>query len=254
MPGIVLDTDGPVVRRYPEVPGTSWASCECPSGLGDDPDHWIARQAAYFGARGERVEWKTYGYDDPADLGERLARHGFVAEEQEALVLGEAARLVHDVAVPGDIALREVAADDTASFLRIHRLVERVWRPGRDAGEVDAAFGDSRTRQLIEEKARSGDDLVVVVAEERGTGDVLCAAWLRFTPGTDFASLWGGSTHPDHRRRGLYRATVAHRARIAVERGYRLIRVDCSPDSRPILTALGLRAVATTTPYVLRVS
>ena len=29
------------------------------------------------------------------------------------------------------------------------------------------------------------------------------------------------------------------------------MRLDASPDSRPILVHLGLRAVATTTPYVL---
>lgn len=38
-PGIVLDSDGPVVRRYPQTPGTSYAMVECPAGLGDDPDH-----------------------------------------------------------------------------------------------------------------------------------------------------------------------------------------------------------------------
>jgi hypothetical protein len=49
----------------------------------------------------------------------------------------------------------------------------------------------------------------------------------------------------------LYRATVTHRARLARDRGYQFMRLDTSPDSRPILVRLGLRAVATTTPYVL---
>jgi hypothetical protein len=253
MPGIVRDTDGPVVRRYPETPGTSWCSCECPSGLGEDPDAWIARQVVFFSDRGEQVEWKTYGYDDPADLGERLERAGFVAGDEEALVLGESALLVHDVELPTGVRLREVEADDEATFRRIHRLWCRVWSPNLDAAGCEEAWAGSHAARLLEEKELSGDDLVIVVAEEAEAGETLCAAWLRFTPGTDFASLWGGSTDPDWRRRGLYRATVAHRARIAVRRGYPLVRVDCSPDSRPILTALGLRAVATTTPYVLPV-
>jgi ribosomal protein S18 acetylase RimI-like enzyme len=95
------------------------------------------------------------------------------------------------------------------------------------------------------------DALDVVLAEESPEGPALCAAWLRYTPGTDFASMWGGSTLPEWRRRGLYRATVTHRARLARDRGYRYMRLDTSPDSRPILERLGLRAVATTTPYVL---
>jgi ribosomal protein S18 acetylase RimI-like enzyme len=95
------------------------------------------------------------------------------------------------------------------------------------------------------------DALAVVLAEESPEGPALCAAWLRYTPGTDFASMWGGSTLPEWRRRGLYRATVTHRARLARDRGYRYMRLDTSPDSRPILERLGLRAVATTTPYLL---
>jgi hypothetical protein len=48
----------------------------------------------------------------------------------------------------------------------------------------------------------------------------------------------------------VYRALVAHRARLAEQRGKTLLQVDCSPDSRPILERLGLVAVTTTTPYV----
>lgn len=254
MPGIVRDVDGPVVRRYPEEPGTSWSSCECPSGLGDDPDHWVARQAAFFRERAEEVEWKTYDYDEPADLGDRLVRHGFVPEDEEALVLGESARLVHDVDLPPGTRLREVGAGDEAAFRAVHRLWCRVWSPDLDAEGCEAAYTTSHAERLRVEKDRSGDGLVVVLVEEVDGGRPLCAAWLRFTPGTAFASLWGGSTDPGWRGRGLYRATVAHRARIALERGHPLIRVDCSPDSRPILLALGLRAVATTRPYVLQLS
>lgn len=55
-PGIVQDTDGLVVRRYPEQPGTSYCMVECPRGLGDDPDQAISRQVDFFAGRHERVE------------------------------------------------------------------------------------------------------------------------------------------------------------------------------------------------------
>ena len=85
-PGFVVDRDGPVHRTYPpdaEAPG---AMVECPEGLGDDPDTWIARQVEFFTARGQSVEWKTYGYDEPADLPERLVEAGFTAEAPEVLL------------------------------------------------------------------------------------------------------------------------------------------------------------------------
>ena len=236
-PGIVQDTDGPVVRRYPEHPGASYCMVECPRGLGDDPGHWIDRQVDFFTSRHEKVEWKTYSDDQPADLTDRLTAAGFVAEDPETLVLGEVAGLIHDVELPPDVRMRAVSSD--ADLARIDDLMKTIWGPGR---------GDGSLRR---EMQANPDALDVVVVEESAEGPVLCAGWLRYSAGTDFASMWGGSTLPEWRRQGLYRATVAHRARLANERGYRFMRLDTSPDSRPILTHLGLRAVATTTPYSL---
>ncbi|HEX6921630.1 MAG TPA: GNAT family N-acetyltransferase, partial [Actinomycetes bacterium] len=70
--------------------------------------------------------------------------------------------------------------------------------------------------------------------------------------GTDFASLWGGSTLAEWRGRGIYKALVSRRADEAAERGFRYLQVDASDDSRPILERLGLRKLTTTTPYVWR--
>jgi ribosomal protein S18 acetylase RimI-like enzyme len=235
--GIVLDTDGFVARRYPQQPGASYCMVECPRGLGDDPDHQIARQVEFFTARCERVEWKTYSYDRPADLADRLTAAGFAAQDPETLLLGEVQRLVHDVELPAGLRLRPVSS--AADLARIDELMTTVWGAEHERGS------------LADELRRAPDRLDVVVVEQSTDQPVLCAGWLRYTPGTDFASMWGGSTLPGWRRRGLYRATVAYRARLARERGYRLVRLDTSPDSRPILVRLGLRAVATTTPYVL---
>ena len=241
-PGSVHDTDGPVRRRYPVTPGASYCMVEAPEGLGDDPDRWIARTVAFFTERGERVEWKTFSYDEPADIGERLVRHGFEREDQEALLIGEAADLVHDVELPPGVRLREVTAVDRhLDYDRIAALMRSTY------GNDDDGF----TEELRSERAAAPDLLEIVVAEETADGPVLCAGWIRYTQGTDFASMWGGSTLAEWRRRGLYRSTVVWRARRAVARGYRFMRLDTSPDSRPILTNLGLRHLADTTPYVL---
>jgi cysteine synthase len=52
------------------------------------------------------------------------------------------------------------------------------------------------------------------------------------------------------RGRGIYKATVAYRAGLAAERGFRLLEVDASNDSRPILERLGFVPVTTTTPFI----
>ena len=84
---------------------------------------------------------------------------------------------------------------------------------------------------------------------ERG-GTVVCAGWVRYVAGTAFATLWGGSTLPQWRRRGVYGAVVRYRARLAVDRGFSYLQVDASDDSRPILERAGFVPVTTTTPYV----
>ena len=90
--------------------------------------------------------------------------------------------------------------------------------------------------------------LRVFVAE---AGDLtVSAGWVRFPSETEFVTLWGGATLPAWRGRGIYRALVARRAKLAAERGRRYIEVDASDDSRPILERLGFVPVTTTTPYV----
>lgn len=240
--GNVVERDGLVHRNYPSDPTTPGAMIESPEGLGDDPDAVIVAQRDFFAGRGQRVEWKTYGYDSPADLGDRLAAAGFVPEELEALILGDAEVVAVDVELPQGVRVRsvEVGPDLDRDLERIADLHDLVW-PG--TRWITMRFG---------EEMRARPDLVRgCVVEESPDGPVLCASWLRMVEGTDFAGLWGGATHPDWRRRGLYRATVAHRAGLALEHGHRYLRVDASPHSRPILERAGLHQVSTTTPYVL---
>ena len=111
-----------------------------------------------------------------------------------------------------------------------------------------ARVGSCRKSASAEERAADPQGLRIFVAE---AGDrAVCAGWVRFPSSTEFATFWGGATLPAWRGRGIYRALVAHRAKLAAERGRRYIEVDASDDSRPILERLGFVAVTTTTPYV----
>ena len=61
--------------------------------------------------------------------------------------------------------------------------------------------------------------------------------------------LQNGTTAAEWRRRGIYRALVAHRATLAAARGFRYLATDASEDSRPILERLGFVPVTSVTPY-----
>lgn len=208
-------------------------------------DAAIAAAIERFRPSGVEFEWKHYGYDRPADLARRLSAAGFTAEAEEALVVGEVDAVRQRLAAAGEIAgisIRRIADDEKQQALdwqRINVLHSTVW--SQDSGE--------HVRALAAEYLEDPSSMSVWVAES-GDGSVVCAAWVRFHDGTDFASLWGGSTLEEYRRRGIYKALVARRADEAGERGFRFLQVDASPDSRPILERLGLRTLTSTTPYV----
>jgi GNAT superfamily N-acetyltransferase len=241
IPGWKHEVDGFVHRSYLDGPGGG-GFVETPSGLGDDPDAVIAAEVDFFTRQGLSFEWKTYSYDEPADLGERLVRAGFVAEDSETLILGEVDRILERPgALPSKVRLRDV--EEPADFHRIAALMNTLW--GRGPERIE--------HQLATERREFPDRLVVSLIEDAlagPDGPALTAAWVRFHPGTGFASLWGGGTLPEWRRKGLYSAILVHRARLAKDRGYEFLRVDASEDSRPILQKLGLHAVTRTTPYV----
>ena len=232
---VTVDRDGPLVRFV--FPWRGLIGYRDLGGLaGDELDALIERQIAHFAALGKEFEWKYHGHDLPADLPDRLRAAGFVPEELETVEIAPVAQVAGSPVLPDAVSLREVT--ERSDFRRISTLEQRVW------GENDLDFVD----MFESERAADPDGITIVVAE--AAGEVVCAAWIRFEPGTDFATLWGGATLPAWRGRGIYRATVAHRATLAATRGFRYLEVDASPDSRPILERLGFVPVTTTTPYI----
>jgi len=235
-PGVRVERDGPVVR-FEGMKGRGFVVYRDLGGLaGAELDALIARQVEAFAARSEKFEWKLHGHDLPTDLPDRLRGAGFVAEDLETVEIAPVAKVAGAPVLPGEVSLREVT--ERADFDRIVDLEEEVWQ--EDAGFLAEMFED--------ERGVDPEALTIVVAE--AADQVVCAAWVRFEPGTDFATLWGGATLPAWRGRGIYRATVAHRANLAAARGFRLLEVDASADSRPILERLGFVAVTTTTPFL----
>lgn len=235
--GVTVERDGPLVRIL-GLDQRGFITYRTLDGLaGAELDALIARQVEFFRQRGEGVEWKLNGHDQPVDLADRLRAAGFVPEDQETVVVGPVAALAGAVPVlPDGVRLREVTAREDLE--RIAAMEEAVWHDDRS----------HLVTGLAKEIEADPQSITVVVAEAGDT--VVSAGWVRYIANTGFATLWGGSTLPEWRRKGVYRALVAYRARLAEQRGKTLLQVDCSPDSRPILERLGLVAVTTTTPYV----
>jgi GNAT superfamily N-acetyltransferase len=231
-----VERDGPLLR-YAGSDHGGWVDYRDLGGLeGADLDDLIARQVHVFSERNEPFEWKLHGHDRPADLADRLLELDFVPEDRETVVVAPVASVAAEPLLPEGVTLREVT--ERADFDRMATMEQAIWHDARDW----------LAASLESERAADPDAIAIVVAE--AGVEVVCAAWVRFAKGTDFATLWGGGTLPGWRGRGIYRAIVAHRANLAAERGFRYLQVDASDDSLPILERLGFVAVTTTTPFI----
>ncbi|MFI7315055.1 GNAT family N-acetyltransferase [Streptomyces hygroscopicus] len=235
-PGVRVERVGAVVRQTggrEDWNAVLWSDLDEATA-----DAVIAEQIRHFADAGGAFEWKLYAHDRPRDLGARLRAAGFVPEPEETLMAADVADVPTAVEPPRGIRLLPVT--DAAGVDRMADVHER-------------AFGDDGTalRHLLLARLAEQPDTVVAVVAMDGDRPV-SAARMELSPGASFAGLWGGGTVPEWRGRGVYRALVAFRARVAADRGYRYLQVDASDQSRPILRRLGFVPLTTTTPYLYR--
>ena len=187
----------------------------------------IEEQIAYFEGLGLYFEWKHYDHDTPADLLQRLAARGFEIEEAEAVCVLDLADAPAFYWQPVTHDIRRIT--DPARLADVVAVHDAVWP--ENAGPL--------AQLLAQEMAHDAEAIHVYAAY--ADDKPVCAAWIRFHAGTSFASLWGGSTLPAYRKRGIYSAMLATRAQEARRRGFRFLTIDASPMSRPIVEKHGFQ-------------
>jgi len=172
-------------------------------------------------ARGRTVcTWEIGSSATPADLVERLLDLGLVDDEPTPVAVG--------------MVLTESPADPPADVeVRRATTTEEHVAAARIAA---VAFGMPEPTE-----ARPENDPNNVVYLAYVDGEPVARASASF--GDHAVSLFGGSTLPEARGRGAYRALVAERWSDAVARGTPALVTQASPMSRPILARLGFREV-----------
>ncbi len=230
------DEDGFVYRIWGGSPRGFVSTVDIRQLDDEELDELIRSQIEFFRDRADSFEWKTFSHDGVPQLAERLLAHGFLPEERESLLIGELSAIDHVAKPPAGVTIRQV--ESLADTKRMADLLTLV--SGTDHSFLGQFF--------YRERQANPEYQVLLVAEAEGM--VVSLGRLTLGRGSEFASLWSGATHPEWRHRGIYRALVAHRARLAAERSCRYLQVDASEESRPILERLGFIKVGDTTPYV----
>ncbi len=229
--GVRVEATPHVVRHVGRQDRASWVVWSDLAGA--DADAVIRGEQAYFGLLGRGFEWKHFDHDLPDDLPARLTAAGFGAEPPEALLALDLQDPPEWLDAPSTVDVREVGRaglDDLATVLRA------VWPEVAEAVLADAAESAADDAD--------GTRLCVAYLDGRPVG----AGRSEATPGSPFVGLYAGATLPAYRGRGVYRAMVAARGRLAREHGARFLTVDAGPMSAPILRRLGFVHLTTTTP------
>jgi hypothetical protein len=238
-----LARDGEIVEQFhrlTRVRGVDgdWHAVRICSLSSDDADAAIAEQVDYYRRLGVEFEWTVCRHDQPADLCDRLARHGFEIGQCEAILIL-------------DLSERPMWIDSSTDheIVRI-RTPSQLEMFGQASEEI---FGTLHTFVVI----RLGHGIAAGSTQQLGylemdDGRAVSVGRLETHPESVFAGLYGGGTLASHRGRGFYRAMVAARARDAMNLGARYLSVDALPTSRPILERLGFVRLTDSWPCTWR--
>lgn len=231
-------------------------------------DAAIAAEVEHHRRLGVAFEWKAYAHDGPPDLVDRLRRHGFEVGPCEAVMVYDladrpawardaaaATPVAHDGGGGGRGGWRVVRIDRPAQVADFRRVAEEVFGKdyGLTAGHLIAALAAGSTQHLGYVAYADGHATAPgTAAPGTAAGEPAGIGRLYTHPRSHFAGLYGGGTRAAFRGQGVYRATVAARARDAIDLGARYLLVDALPTSRPILERMGFVKLTETWPCAWR--
>lgn len=225
-----------VVRFIRPAPGMSVILY---SQLNDDNvERVIQEQVDDLTARGLRFEWRVYAYDTPPDLKDRLLARGFERDLEPgnpgSLLVLELDQAPPALLQPMTVDVRRLT--ERPQLADVIRIEEQVW-----GGNFDWI-----TPRLGAHLDIPGYLSVYVAYVDNQPA---CSGWVYYYPHSPFASLYGGSTVPGLRGRGLYTAVLATRVQEARQRGYRYLTIGASPMSRPIVEKHGFQVLTYACAY-----
>lgn len=195
-----------------------------------EADDVIDRVTEEYRALGVRWRWQVGPDSTPADLGERLARRGFVRSE----VIGMA-RPTTEIAPVPSVDVERVGEVSVAVFSDV---MARGWgmEPGPIATLNAHALADPERRHRLYLARLAGVPVGVAVA-----------CWF---PRSVY--LLGGVVLATHHHRGAYKALVAARLADAAAAGIEVATSHARPEtSAPILARMGFREIVRFGSYAL---
>jgi hypothetical protein len=256
-----IELNDPRYRRE-ESPGVVRQIPVMPNSLGfvvyskldeQTADAVIFTQVERFTDLGIDFEWKLYDHDNPPDLKERLQKHGFVIEEAESIMVLDLKQVPSELLRPVPLVSEDLMAQPRERTQPGRAFeVLRITEPDglADVVAVEEAVWREKMEWIYDHLGSYLRDYSQLVSIYVAYVDGVPAstAWAFYLSGSQFASLWGGSTLVEHRGNGLYTTLLAVRVQEAIRRGRHFLVVDASSMSRPILEKYHFRLLDYSSP------
>jgi len=217
------------IRRAPGMNFVSFTFADCP-----ELDRVISKEISYLAPMEQPFTWKVYEHDCLPMMGNALLANGFASDNEPAAVM------ILDVnQVPASrykAAKAEVRLiTDQDGLKDIVQVLDGVY-----GGHNDWVY----ERMGLHLQIPGYLSMYAAYVD----GQPASIAWTYF-PGRNFATLFGGTTLAEYRKRGLYTSLLHLRLKEIRERGYPFAVVEAGPMSRPIVAKHGFQHLTTVYDY-----
>jgi len=193
----------------------------------------VARELAHFASVGD-FAWKIYDGDQPDLLAALLSDAGLRARENASLLV----QSTHDLsalslaqALGPEIEIRVLTRREEVELLR--SVWQSVW-PNESHGWLAV---------LAEAIEAQSDQLKILIALFNGAP--VSSGYVILDPRGNFAYLGGGATVAPFRGRGIYRALIDARLRLAAAANIGHVAVEANAASSAVLQRLGFQVLTT---------
>jgi GNAT superfamily N-acetyltransferase len=192
----------------------------------------IAQELAWHQPRVKRLTWKLYSHDAPPGFVQQLLAQGFTVEGPAnqfcALHIGQFNEMPR---LPAGYRMEQLHRAEQLQTLI--DLYGHIWP------EEDNALWLSAYAQPLAQ----GEDGLHLFCVFDAQGRAAASGGMIHYAGQQFGHLFGGGTHPHHRRMGLHAALSAARAEHLRARGGQWLIVDAGEQSYPLLRKRGFEAL-----------
>jgi GNAT superfamily N-acetyltransferase len=195
---------------------------------------------AYHRDRDIGFTWYVAPDNTPADLRERLERHGLVLAGDQATMARVGHDNLDDIPINPDVTVEVLDGSDLAAIEAGLQITARCfnwtseqldqWRVG--------------TVERLQNPAMREEDIAYLA---RLNGTPVAQAVLQLRAG--IAYLGGAATLPEYRGRRIYSTLLRRRLEDARARGYHIAAIDAEPMSRRVVARYGFKEYARTYVY-----